>query len=96
MTKLDARWDIGLVKIASDLVNKNNNKVFITLNNEGLPDEFSWFNENDKGEVVDKGRLENSYPDKTFFQMGTYEKIMANAVKACFSLQVQIRCNLKL
>jgi len=66
LTKLGARWDIGLVKIASDLVNKNNNKVFITLNNEGLPDEFTWFNENDKGEVVDKGRLENSYPDKTF------------------------------
>jgi len=72
LIKLDARWGIGLVKIAPDLASENN-KIFATLNKEDLPNKFSWFNGNDKGKVVGKDRLANSYPDGSYLVTGETE-----------------------
>lgn len=66
LEELDARLDLGLVKVAPDLENDNDAQVFVALNDEELPEEFTWFRGNDVGQISNKERLDASYPDGSY------------------------------
>lgn len=70
LEKLDARWDLGLVKVAPDLASDGDGKVFVALNDGGLPAEFTWFGGDGAGKIVGKDRLESSYPDGFYLVTG--------------------------
>lgn len=70
LQKLDARWDMGLVKIAPDLTSDGDGQIFAALNDGGLSDQFTWFGSDDVGKIVGKERLETSYPDGFYLVTG--------------------------
>lgn len=70
LEELNERLDLGLVKITPDLAGDQEGKVFAALNNEALPDKFTWFSSNDTGKIVGKERLSNSYPDGLYLVTG--------------------------
>lgn len=70
LEELDTRLKLGLVKIAPDLASEGDGQIFVTLNDEGLPDEFTWFSDDDTGKIVGKDRLANSYPDGVYLVTG--------------------------
>ncbi|WP_270572880.1 hypothetical protein [Bacillus glycinifermentans] len=70
LEKLDARWDLGLVKVAPDLASDGDGKVFVAFNDRGLPAEFTWFGGDGAGKIVGKDRLETSYPDGFYLVTG--------------------------
>lgn len=63
LAELDARLELGLIKIAPDLVGDGEGQVFVTFNRKGLPEEFTWFRGGDVNKIVSTERLANSYPD---------------------------------
>ncbi|MBB5960705.1 hypothetical protein FHS29_007333 [Saccharothrix tamanrassetensis] len=75
LTELDARWNLGLVKIAPDLAGDRDQRVFATLNDRDLPATFSWFGGDGAGRVVGKDRLTNSPPDGTYLVTGESARI---------------------
>lgn len=62
LEELDARWDLGLVKVAPDLASDGNDQIFVALNDGDLPAEFTWFGGDGVGKIVSKDRLATSYP----------------------------------
>lgn len=70
LEELNARLDLGLIKVAPDLANDGEGKIYATLNEKGLPNEFTWFSGNDTGKIVSKDRLNNSYPDGVYLVTG--------------------------
>ncbi|MBB4826117.1 heme/copper-type cytochrome/quinol oxidase subunit 2 [Sporosarcina luteola] len=70
LEELNARLDLGLVKIAPDLANDGEGEIFAALTKVGLPNKFTWFNGSDTGKVVGKDRLSNSYPDGFYLVTG--------------------------
>ncbi|MDD4675052.1 MAG: hypothetical protein PHX31_05315 [Syntrophaceticus schinkii] len=66
LEELDARWSLGLVKVAPDLAGDGNEQIFAALNDGDLPAEFTWFSGGDAGKIVGRERLANSYPDGTY------------------------------
>ncbi|USG67845.1 hypothetical protein NDK47_11435 [Brevibacillus ruminantium] len=75
LEELDTRLKLGLVKIAPDLASEGNGKIFATFNNDGLPDEFTWFSGDDTGKIVGKDRLANSYPDGLYLVTGNTARL---------------------
>lgn len=75
LEELDTRLDLGLVKIAPDLASDGDGEIFVTLNDEGLPEEFTWFNGDKAGKIVDKDRLANSYPDGLYLVTGNTSRL---------------------
>ncbi len=69
LEELDARWSLGLVKVAPDLAGDGNEQIFAALNDGDLPAEFTWFS-GDAGKIVGRERLANSYPDGTYLVTG--------------------------
>ena len=70
LEELDARWNLGLVKIAPDLARDGDGQIFAALNKGGLPDKFTWFRGDGGGKVVGKERLAASYPDGFYLVTG--------------------------
>lgn len=70
LEKLDARWNLGLVKVAPDLASDGDGQVYVALNDRDLPDEFTWFGGDGAGKIVGKDRLETSYPDGFYLVTG--------------------------
>lgn len=70
LTKLDAEHGLGLVKVAPDLAGDSDERVFVALNDRGLPATFSWFSGTGVGKVVGKERLANSSPDGSYLVTG--------------------------
>lgn len=70
LEELDTILDLGLIKVAPDLVGDGDDKVFATLSDKTLPDEFTWFNGKDTGKIVGEDRLANSYPDGLYLVTG--------------------------
>ncbi|WP_163117125.1 hypothetical protein [Bacillus subtilis] len=70
LEKLDERWNLGLVRVAPDLASDGDGKVFVALNDRDLPTEFTWFGGDGVGKIVDKDRLESSYPDGFYLVTG--------------------------
>lgn len=75
LEELDTRLDLGLVKIAPDLASDGDGEIFVTLNDEGLPEEFTWFNGDKAGKIVGKDRLANSYPDGLYLVTGNTSRL---------------------
>ncbi|MBS4193145.1 hypothetical protein KHA94_23875 [Bacillus sp. FJAT-49705] len=75
LEELDTRLELGLVKIAPDLAGDGDDKIFATLNDKALPDEFTWFNGKDTGKIVGKDRLANSYPDGLYLVTGNTSRL---------------------
>lgn len=69
LEELDARWSLGLVKVAPELAGDGNEQIFAALNDGDLPAEFTWFS-GDAGKIVGRERLANSYPDGTYLVTG--------------------------
>lgn len=69
LEELDARWSLGLVKVAPELAGDGGGQIFAALNGGDLPSEFAWFS-GDVGKIVGKERLANSYPDGTYLVTG--------------------------
>lgn len=96
LEELNARLKLGLIKIAPDLDNEGEGKVFATLNDEGRIDEFTWFNGDDTGKIVGKERLKNSYPDGLYLVTGNvnnlddFEKNLENVGAKVDRLDVSI------
>ncbi|HEX6592962.1 MAG TPA: hypothetical protein VF095_00015 [Bacillota bacterium] len=70
LEELDARWDLGLVKVAPDLDPDGDSQIFVALNDGDLPAEFTWFRGDDVGKIVGKDRLSTSYPDGFYLVTG--------------------------
>lgn len=75
LEELDTRLNLGLVKIAPDLAGDGDSKIFTTLNDEALPDEFTWFSGDDTGKIVGKDRLANSFPDGLYLVTGNTSRL---------------------
>lgn len=75
LEELDTRLNLGLVKIAPDLAGDGDSKIFATLNDGALPDEFTWFRGDDTGKVVGKDRLAFSYPDGLYLVTGNTARL---------------------
>ncbi|GIN59152.1 hypothetical protein J8TS2_34710 [Lederbergia ruris] len=75
LKELDARLGLGLIKIAPDLASDKDDKIFVTLNGEGPPDEFTWFNGDETGKIVGKDRLDFSYPDGVYLVTGNTARL---------------------
>lgn len=75
LEELDARLGLGLIKIAPDLASDKDDKIFVTLNGEGPPDEFTWFNGDETGKIVGKDRLDFSYPDGVYLVTGNTARL---------------------
>jgi len=75
LEELDTRLKLGLVKIAPDLASEGDGQIFATLNDDGLPDEFTWFSGDDTGKIVGKDRLANSYPDGLYLVTGNTARL---------------------
>lgn len=69
LEELDARWDLGLVKVAPDLDRDGDSQIFVALNGD-LPAEFTWFSGDGVGKIVGKDRLATSYPDGFYLVTG--------------------------
>lgn len=70
LTELDARLNLGLVKIAPDLAGDRDQRVFVALNGNSLPATFGWFGDDAAGRVVGRDRLANSLPDGSYLVTG--------------------------
>lgn len=70
LEELDARWDLGLVKVAPDLASDGDDQIFVALNDGDLPAEFTWFGGDGVGKIVGKDRLATSYPDGFYLVTG--------------------------
>jgi hypothetical protein len=70
LEELDTRWDLGLVKVAPDLASDGDDQIFVALNDEDLPAEFTWFGGDGVGKIVGKDRLATSYPDGFYLVTG--------------------------
>ncbi|MDA7028537.1 hypothetical protein PJ311_18525 [Bacillus sp. CLL-7-23] len=70
LEELDARWDLGLVKVAPDLANDGDGQIFVALNDGDLPAKFTWFGGEGVGKIVGKERLTTSYPDGFYLVTG--------------------------
>ncbi|MCE7007967.1 hypothetical protein LWC34_34870 [Kibdelosporangium philippinense] len=70
LAELDARWALGLVKVAPDLVEDRDAQIFVGVNDSGLPAEFQWFGGGTTGKVVGPARLVNSYPNGSYLVTG--------------------------
>jgi len=70
LTRMDAQWRLGLVRIAPDLAGDSDERVFVTLNDGDLPATFPWFNGAAAGKVVGADRLANSSPDGSYLVTG--------------------------
>lgn len=83
LEKLDARWGLGLVKVAPDLEGDGDAQIFVALNNEGFPKEFTWFGGEGTGKIVGKERLATSYPDGLYLVTGkeTHLNELVNSLK---------------
>lgn len=75
LEELSTRLNLGLVKIAPDLAGDKDSKIFASLNDEDLPDEFTWFNGDETGKIVGKDRLANSYPDGLYLVTGNTSRL---------------------
>ncbi|AFM00410.1 hypothetical protein Desde_2026 [Desulfitobacterium dehalogenans ATCC 51507] len=75
LEELDTRLKLGLVKIAPDLASEGDGQIFATLNDDGLPDKFTWFSGDDTGKIVGKDRLANSYPDGLYLVTGNTARL---------------------
>ena len=69
LEEFDARWSLGLVKVAPELAGDGDGQIFAALNDGDLPSEFTWFG-GDVSKIVGKERLANSYPDGTYLVTG--------------------------
>ena len=69
LTELDSDWNLGLVKVAPDLTDSDQ-QVFVPLNDRDLPATFHWFSGNNLGKVLGVDRLANSPPDGTYLVTG--------------------------
>lgn len=69
LEELDARWSLGLVRVAPELTGDGDGQIFVALNGGDLPSEFTWFS-GDASKIVGKDRLANSYPDGTYLVTG--------------------------
>ena len=84
LEELDARWSLGLVKVAPELAGDGDGQIFAALNDGDLPSEFTWFG-GDVSKIVGKERLANSYPDGTYLvtgnnaHLGEFEDALKNA-----------------
>lgn len=72
LEELDKRWNLGLVKVAPDLMNDDDRQIFVPLNEGEYPSEITWFgkDEDEVGKVLDKERLSTSYPDGFYLVTG--------------------------
>ncbi|WP_433351018.1 hypothetical protein [Micromonospora sp. CA-111912] len=70
LTLMDADWNLGLVRIAPDLVGDSDERIFVALNDGSLPETFRWFSGTDAGRVVGRDRLANSSPDGSYLVTG--------------------------
>lgn len=70
LEKLDARWNMGLIKIAPKFTKEGEAQVFATINDGSLPATFTWFHDDDIGRIVSSERLANSYPDGDYHVTG--------------------------
>lgn len=70
LEEFDARWSLGLVKIAPDLARDGDGQIFAAINDGDLPAEFAWFGGDDVSKIVGKDRLANSYPDGFYLVTG--------------------------
>ncbi|MBH0340754.1 membrane protein, partial [Paenibacillus larvae] len=70
LEELDARWDLGLVKVAPDLDRDGDGQIFVALNDGDLPAEFTWFGGDGVGKIVGKDRLAASYPNGFYLVTG--------------------------
>ena len=70
LEELDARWSLGLVKVAPELAGDGDGQIFVALNSGDLPTKFTWFGGGDVSKIVGKERLANSYPDGTYLVTG--------------------------
>ncbi|MEV8515392.1 hypothetical protein [Dactylosporangium sp. NPDC051484] len=70
LTQADADWHLGLVKIAPDLAGGGHERVFVALNDTGLPATFRWFSGASAGRVVGRDRLANSPPGGSYLVTG--------------------------
>ncbi|MBS4199186.1 hypothetical protein KHA93_05895 [Bacillus sp. FJAT-49732] len=75
LEELDTSLKLGLVKIAPDLASEGDGQIFATLNDEGLPDELTWFSGDDTVKIVGKNRLANSYPDGLYLVTGNTARL---------------------
>ncbi|MFF3867775.1 hypothetical protein [Micromonospora sp. NPDC001898] len=70
LTRMDADWNLGLVRIAPDLVGVSDERIFVALNDGSLPATFRWFSGAGAGRVVGRDRLANSSPDGSYLITG--------------------------
>ncbi|MEV0609605.1 hypothetical protein AB0I61_24875 [Polymorphospora rubra] len=75
LTRTDADWNLGLVKIAPDLAGDSQERVFVALNDGDLPTTFHWFNGAGTGRIVGKDRLANSSPDGSYLVTGDSSRL---------------------
>lgn len=75
LEELNARLNLGLVKIAPDLAGDGDGKIFASLTDDALPDEFTWFSGDDTGKIVGKDRLAFSYPDGLYLVTGNTARL---------------------
>ncbi|MEH1124995.1 hypothetical protein [Micromonospora sp. CPCC 206061] len=85
LTRMDADWKLGLVRIAPDQAGDGDERVFVAVTDGSLPATFSWFNDAGAGKVVGRGRLAHSSPDGSYLvtgdnaRLGEFESRLSNA-----------------
>lgn len=75
LAELDRNLNLGLVKVAPDFDTGGDSKIFATLNDNALPNEFTWFRGDDKAKIVNKNRLANSFPDGVYLVTGNTSRL---------------------
>lgn len=75
LAELDRNLNLRLVKVAPDFDTGGDSKIFATLNDNALPNEFTWFRGDDTAKVVNKNRLANSFPDGVYLVTGNTSRL---------------------
>lgn len=75
LAELDRNLNLRLVKVAPDFDTGGDSKIFATLNDNALPNEFTWFRGDDTAKIVNKNRLANSFPDGVYLVTGNTSRL---------------------
>lgn len=75
LTRSDAQWNLGLVRIAPDLAGNSDERVFVALNRQDLPATFPWFRGSGKAKVLGQERLTHSSPDGSYLVTGDSDRL---------------------
>lgn len=70
LAELDTNLNLRLVKVTPDFDKGGDSEIFATLNDNALPNEFTWFRGDHTAKIVNKNRLANSFPDGVYLVTG--------------------------